>query len=382
MTSVEVVSEPLTYERHGPHSYFQDMYRAQEDPRAFDRLSRHSAEMRVVGEKREARARQALDAGDLEYRVSPDTTQGTGGYLTVPLWLDQLFATAPRPGRILAALIEAAFDLPDGVSSINVPILTAGTAVQPVLDDSAAPSADVTDAAGSSTVVTLTGQSDWPIQALEQSPAGAALDWVIFTDMAAAYDAQLETQLLTGLGAAAKQLVGVLNVAGTVGVTYTNASPTGALLYPYLGQATARVGNNRNLPPEAFLMRTARWAWLATSEDTQGLPFFLPTFFLGDDEDTPDALGGVVGIPVFCDDALPANLGAGGNQDVIVALRPSDMVIFEGTPQTTVMREVLSGSLGVRFQMHNRVAAITNRYPSGISPITGTGLVVQSGFSS
>lgn len=380
MTSVEVISEPLTYERRGPHSYFQDMHRAQEDPRAFDRLSRHAAEMNVVSENRDAKARRALDKGNLEYRVSPNTTPGTGGYATVPLWLNELFATAPRPGRVLSALIKAAFELPGGVSSVNIPILNTGTAVEADVDNSPVVEQDIVDTAGSSTVVTLTGQSDWPLQALEQSPAGAALDWVIFTDMTAGYDAQFETQLLTGLGSAFKQLVGILNVAGAVGVTYTDATPTGAKLYPYLGQAIARIGNNRNLPPLAFLMRTARWAWLSTSEDAQGLPFSLPTFFLGDDDSSPDPLGGVAGIPVFCDDALPANLG--GNQDAAVALRPSDMILFEGTPQTTVMREVLSGSLGVRFQLHNRVAAITNRFASGISPITGTGMVVQSGFNS
>jgi hypothetical protein len=44
------------------------------------------------------------------------------------------------------------------------------------------------------------------------------------------------------------------------------------------------------------------------------------------------------------------------------------------------MREPLSGSLGARIQMHTRVAAITNRYPSSIGTVTGTGLAVQSGW--
>lgn len=380
MTTIEVLWEPLTYRQDVRHSYFRDLALQANDLGAVDRLRRHGEEMAHLTQRRTQQSLQRMQDADLEYRVNPDTTAGTGGYLTVPLWINQMFATAPRPGRVLAALIKAAFELPAGVSSVNVPIITKGTVVAPAVDDGAVASQDITDAPGSSTVATLAGQADMPMQMLEQSPAGAHLDWVIFTDLAAGYDADLETQLLNGLGAASRQLLGALNVLNTVGVTYTDATPTGSLLYPSLGKAMARVGNNRSLPPECFLMRTARWGWIATSESTAGLPFNLPSFYMGDNDTTPDPLAGVGGLPVFADDALPATLGAGGNQDVIVALRPDDLILLEGIPETVVQQEVLSGTLGARFQMHNRVAAITNRYPSGISPITGTGMVVQPGF--
>lgn len=381
MTSIEVLSEPLTYRPDVRHSYFRDLAMRDRSPAAAERLTRHALEMTSLGEVRQQHAMQRMQSSDVEYRVSPDTTPGNGGNFTVPLWINQMFATAPRPGRVLASLIRAAFDLPDGVSSVNLPILTKGTIVAPAIDDSAVAEQDVTDAAGSSVVATLAGQSDWPIQMLEQSPAGAHLDFAVFSDLAAGYDADLENQLLNGLGAAAKQILGVTNVLNTVGVAYTDSSPSGAELYPMFGQAIARVGNNRNLAPECWLMRTARWGWIATTESTAGLPYSLPSVYLGDDDETPDPISGLIGLPVFTDDALPANQGAAGNQDVIVALRPSDLILFEGTPQTAVQREVLSGTLSVRFQMHNKAAAITNRYPSGISPITGTGLIVQSGFN-
>jgi hypothetical protein len=35
---------------------------------------------------------------------------------------------------------------------------------------------------------------------------------------------------------------------------------------PALGQAAAAIGDNRYMPPEAWLMRTARWAWVASGD--------------------------------------------------------------------------------------------------------------------
>ena len=64
----------------------------------------------------------------------------------------------------------------------------------------------------------------------------------------------------------------------------------------------------------------------------------------------------------------------------MICLRPSDLVLLEGQPQTNVFREALSGTLGVRIQMHIRYAAVTSRYPTGISVVGGNGFAVQSGY--
>jgi HK97 family phage major capsid protein len=283
---------------------------------------------------------------------------------------------------VLSDLIPASFPLPKGVSSINLPIIkSTGAQVLPVANNQGQPDQDITDAAGASAVVTLSGQADVALQLLEQSPPGAHLDWALFQELTAAYDGDLEVQLINGSGSANNQLSGVLNVTSQVDVTFTNATPTGALLYPYLGQAVAQIGDGRLVPPECWLMRTARWAWITTAEDTAGLPFGLPSpFFMGNTADTPDPVGGLLGLPVFLDDAIPATFGAGGNQDQIACLRPSDLIFFEGSPQVSVNREPLSGNLGARLVYRNYVAAITNRFASGIAAIAGTGLVVQSGF--
>jgi hypothetical protein len=203
-----------------------------------------------------------------------------------------------------------------------------------------------------------------------------------------ATDADLETQLISGTGTG-PQLLGVTNVSGVNTVTFTSGSPTGALLYPFLGQAFAQVSNKRYAAPQCWLMRGSRWAWIKTSEGIDGLPFDIasPTY-LGSTDDTPDPIGGIVGVPVFLDEALPANLSGnpgsfttGGQEDCVIGLRPSDLVLLEGEPQTMVAREPLSGSMGARIETHTYAAAITNRKPASIAVVGGTGLAVQSGWS-
>jgi HK97 family phage major capsid protein len=374
--------DELVYSPMGRHSYYRDLL-AQETGRITsvggnDRLRRHREQMDQVREEREARAWQRMRAGGLEYRVEPNRTDGYGGYFSAPLWLNELFATANRVGRVLGGLMPR-FQLPAGVSSINVPVLNTGTAVQPAIDDAAVEKQNFTDSSATSSVVPLAGTADVALQLLEQSPPGAHLDWAIFMDLAEAYAASLELQLLTGGGTDA--LLGVTNVTGITAVSYTSASPTGSLMWTAMSKLAAQLGDARNRPPECWLMRTARWAYLQGSEDTGTRPFGLSTqFYLGNDDTTPDPVSGVMGWPVFLDDAIPATQGAAANQDQIVCLRPTDLILAEGEPQTVIAREPMSGTLGVRLMMHCNVAAITGRRAVGIGVLSGTGMVVQSGY--
>jgi hypothetical protein len=386
MTTVEVKSEPLTYERHNSGvSFFRDLLDAElkRDTASRDRLDHHRSEMDVISKEREKRARSAIQAGGFEYRVEPNTTPGTGGNFSPPLWLVELFATAKRPGRVLSDLIPASFDLPNGVSSINLPVLTTGTKVRHTVDAAAVAEQAIADSPGSSVVVTIAGQADVPLQMLEQSPAGASLDWALFTDMGEAADFDLEVQLLYGRGSAYKELVGLTNVPGIVSIAYTDPSPTASEMWPFFGQAAAQLADGRLAPPQIILMRHARWQWLSTAEDTAGRPFGLPTpWYFGSGPTTPDPSGGLNGLPVFDDEAISATLPqtAPAGEDQVIFARPSDLIIFEAPPVTSVFREPLSATLGARIQLHRRVASIQNRYGSGIATVGGSGFVVQSGY--
>lgn len=433
------------------YSYFQDLFRRNSDPAARSRLERHALES-------DNWRRQ-------EFRINPNTTTGTGGYFTPPKWLIEDAATFPRPKRVLANLVNH-FDLPPGCASVNIPVMTTGNAGQQQAPDEQAPSGDVTDASTSSNAVTIAGIGDVALQVLEMSPQGSGADHAWFKDLTEAYDLSLEQQLIFGQGGTGPQaqFLGLLNVPSRF-TAYTDGSPTGKAMYPFFGQVAAHIGNQRGMPPYAWLMRTARFGWLSTSEDGSTRPLEFPELM---GEDNALCPGAISGWPVWMADAIPQNLtwvsttvasgsnnvnlgtflsgstgtlnvastggfntqgslsvansagvvatvtytgtsggnaftgcvttaGSGSvvtggvvsqlqygtttNQDTVIACIPSDIYLFEGNAVSSIALEVLSGTLEARFIYRNYAAAITGRYAAGVSSLGGTGLVVQSGFT-
>jgi hypothetical protein len=267
-----------------------------------------------------------------------------------------------------------------GVSSVNIPIISNGTTDAQTEDISAVPDTDITDQAGSSLSVTFSGDADIALQDLELSPVGASIDMAIFLDLSESYGSNLEAAVLYGAGTAFQQLPGIAPNA-TTNVSYSDNSPTGSEMWPLLAEAAAQLADARDLPPEIWLMRSARWFWLQGQESTTGYPFGLSPMFLGkDDPLTPNPIGGLMGLPVFLDDSVSATLGpVSAPQDEIIAVRPSDLFLFETAPMTAVMQEPGSANLSVRIQMHGYAAAIT-RYTQGVATVTGTGMSIASGY--
>jgi hypothetical protein len=377
----EVFSGDLVYSPTSPNSYYRDLisqrFGLRGVPGATERLKKHAEQMEQVHKAWHDQALRRLWAGGVEYRVTPDRTDGYGGYFAPPLWLNQLFATANRAGRVLSGLMVR-FPLPKEVSELHLPLLSTGTKVEPAVDDATVVDRDIEDTEANSMVVPFTGQADVALQLLEQSPPGAHLDWAIFMDLAEAYDEDLEVELLEGIGGR-RGLLGVANIPGIIKVTATETS--GSKLWVAMSKLAAQASDARKRPPECWLMRSARWFYFEGSEDTAERPFGLSTnFYLGHDDATPDPISGMMGLPVFPDDAISTTLGAGKNQDLIVCARPRDSVVFEGEPQTDIFREPLSGAGGVRLQMHCNVAAITGRRPASIGTLTGAGLAIQAGW--
>jgi HK97 family phage major capsid protein len=389
----------FTYDARSPHSYFLDRIAFEKgDDGARARLERHAREMDGELERRQRKAdaelRAAMEPGGplegavFEERANPDRTQGQGGWFSPPIWLVDRFATQPRAKRVLAALTPN-LPLPQGVQQINIPRMTTGAVVGVDPDLGPTPGeSGITDTAVTSAVAPIVGSIDPAVPLIEQSPGGAHLDFVLFRDMREAYDAALEQQLVAGSGAN-YQLLGLLNVpAGANGanaITYTSGTPSGPAQFPLIGQMAAKIGDTRDMPPEAWLMRTARWAWLATAEDSATAPIVPPGFFPVSvappetPDDMPDPVAPLLGWPVFPDDAIPTNLGTGSNQDAIIACRPSDNLVLESDLRTTVAMEPLSGTLQARLQLRGYAAHLV-RQPTGIATLTGTGMVIASGF--
>lgn len=400
-SDLKVTREPLTYDRGNGKSYFMDLARAQlqGDSDASARLVRHGKELDVEMPAREARretrARGELAALDreerlrdtesvFEKRVNPNRTDGQGGYFVPPLWLIDEYIDLPRFGRAFASSVRG-MTLPAGTDSINVPKVATGTLTGVQTADAAAVvSQDMTDTFVTAPVRTIAGQQDVAIQLLDQSPA--SFDEIVFADLLADYNQKLDLQCLNGSGAAG-QMLGVLNVGGINAITYTDAAPTLPLMYPSLMKALSQVAKNRKMMPTAVFMTPSRWFWATAQLDSQNRPLILPetnnpfnpaALQTGGDVEGP--VGRLLNFPILADGNIPGNLGAGVNEERIIATRTSDLYLWEGSMRTRVLQEVLSGTLQVRFQIFNYTAFMPNRRPETISAISGTGVIAPVGY--
>ena len=349
----KALGEPPVYQfRSDKRSYIGDMLKmARGDSEAGERHERHERQM-------------------LEYRINPNVEKGTGLEFTVPLWMNEYFAIAPRPGRIIQRLAHE-FVLPPGCSSIAVPRLTKGTLVNDATPGYAVDNQDVETKEVKAQVLDYSGNSDWSIQSFEQSPQGAHLDWAMFTDMTDSLEASLEEDLISGRGESLNEALGLLNISGINAIANT-AAVTPTAQFPELAKAMGAVGRVRKRPPDAWLMTTARLAWLGMAAETEQRPLIL-TDNVG--EEWPVA--SMAGIGVYLDDAIP--ITTNGNQEAVFCVRSDDFMLWHSPVRTAVDLDVLSGSMGVRFQLWRSTASMLHRYPSGISAVTGSGMKAQQG---
>jgi hypothetical protein len=84
------------------------------------------------------------------------------------------------------------------------------------------------------------------------------------------------------------------------------------------------------------------------------------------------------GIPVVTTTGIPTNLGAGTNQDRIIAYSADTLRFMEGPLRTRVLTEVLSGNLTVRIQAYAFSAFASERMPASIAVVSGTGLTTPA----
>lgn len=346
----------------GP-SYFRDLFTASKgDLDSRDRLVRNTQ-----GETR------ALS-----------TTAGAGGQFAPPAWLVEDFVALARPGRVTADLVNG-MTLPAGISSVNLPTVSGGTAAGVQASQNAAvTSTDLTTSAVSSNITTIAGQQQVAMQLLEQS--GIPFDRVVLGDLARAYAVALDTQVLNGSGASG-QLAGILNASGTNAITYTDAAPAvvgSGKFYSQVLQALNAVATNRYLPATALVMHPRRWSWVLDALDTQNRPLVVPNgpafnqLGTGDGVQAQNAAGTLLGVPVYVDPNVPTNLGAGTNQDPVIAMRADDLWLWETALQSASFDATYANQMTILFRVHAYSAFIPNRYPKSISVINGTGLVAPT----
>lgn len=345
-----------TYRRGGEVSYFRDLVVAtrDRDPAACERLERHARENRALS-----------------------TVDGAGGFFVPPGWLLDVYGETARAGRPFAdACTRLALPRTD---SVSIPRLVTGTTVGVQTQGTAVSRTDPTDAAATSKVTTIAGEALINLQLLDQSPT--AMDEVVARDLAAAYATELDRQVIFGDGTG-QNLLGVLSVAGTNAVTYTDTTPTFSELYPKIAAAIEAVHEGVFLPPDAIWVHPRRWAWMLSAVDTQNRPLVVPDAAgpanaagTAGTVASQGRVGSVQGIPVHVDASIPTNRGAGVNEDVIVVARMSELFLLESDLRIRVLPEPYASSLQVLVQAYAYSAFVANRRPAAVSVISGTGLV-------
>ena len=372
--AVRVGGEPITYRREGDFSFIADVMATARgfSPDSAERLQHHDAEVRAVS------------------RV--DTT--SAGEFVPPLWLVDDFGPALRAGRSAANLVSQK-SLPPGTDSLNIPTLNAGTtaitttAIQ-TADNASLSSTDVVSNTISVPVRTIGGFEDVALQVIEQSPLAGGFDEMIFTDLLADYNKRLDLQVINGTGASG-QMLGILATTGINSVAYVQASPTVTTTYPVLVQQKSQVDKGRFLPATAMLMSPSRFNWHLAAVDSSGRPLVVPSGsgpynalgVLNPDVAEGGPAGWLAGLPVYLDANIPANLGAGTNEDRIIVARWEDSYLYEGIPKVSAHPDALANTLGMRLRFYNYVAFTAARAPVSICVATGSGMItttVLAGF--
>ena len=388
LNAKRVLSEPLVYQRHGEHSWARDLAFGSDESHeqyrdARERLERHGRQIDAL--PRETRTNP--DA-EMEMRLNPNTETGHGGEFAPPAWINKYFATARRADQVVQRLVAdlgQEFDMPQGVSSINLPRLTQGTLVNDQTPGGPTDEVEVETAAVKAQSQMYTGMSDWSIQTLEQSPSTASLDFVVFKDMSESLDAELELDFITGRGEAQWEALGMLNTTGIGLINY--ATLEAKTIFETIGKANAKVGIERKRPPTAVFMSTARLQYLATVPITSEQRPLLLTDNVGN----AFPMASMAGIPIYVNDAIPRTWKqlststpggwiVGGEEEPMISARVDGFMLWHSPLQTRVLKGVQSSSLGVRFQLWRTTASMLHRYPSAITAIIGSGTKVNAGW--
>jgi hypothetical protein len=317
-SGIRVTSEPETYRRDGNVSYFRDLYRAQVggNRESIERLTRNDRE---------------VQAG-LEQRALTTTDGGIGEFVP-PLWMVDDYVKLARAGRVCADQVTP-MTLPGGTDSINLPRLATGTATaEQTTQNTAVQNTDAT---------TNSVTARWrPSPASRSSPAAARpVADQHGRDPAGGPGRGLRHQGSTRSsqqqrGEQARPAQRDRHQRGHLHRRHAD----GGRAVPKVADGIQQIHTGRFMPADKIFMHPRRWAWFTARLDTAGRPLVVPVANMPQNAlanmgavESQGFVGTLQGLPVYIDPNIPINLGGGTNEDRIIILRSTDVILFEGTP--------------------------------------------------
>jgi HK97 family phage major capsid protein len=360
----KVTRENRTYTPESGLSFVKDAFAAKfsNDYAAQERLARHTREEEV--ERRSV---------------------GTGNFagLVIPQYLVDLAAPLARAGRPTADFATNKMALPAAGMTLNISRMTTGTstAVQAAEND-AISNTNADDTLLTVNVRTIAGQQDISKQAIER---GTGIDQFIIQDLIRGWHTTLDNQILNGTGSSG-EILGINDTPGINSVTYTDASPTVAELYPKLANAYQLVQTSVYQNPTHWIMHPRRLAFLLAATDSTGRPLVVPTVN-GPMNASATGAGqayygnsgySLMGLPIIADANVRTDYD--GNQDRIFCVNANELHLWEqpGSPFALNFDATGAGSLTIKSVVYGYSAFTAGRYPGAVSAISGTGLVAPT----
>lgn len=343
-----------TYRPDNGTSFFRDLYLAGKgDIQANQRLIQHDAETRDL-----------------------TTTATDGGGFVPPVYMGDLWAKVPRQGRPFADAITTLPLQAKGMTITLPRVTTAPATAFQTTENVAMNETELVEATLSIPVTTLGGIEDVSIQLLERSDP--PIDEVIWLSLRESYDTVLDASLLNGSGSGATNC-GVTQVSSINTTTYTDASPTAAETVPPIFEAISELYSTRFRPADLIVLHPRRAAWLAGTLSTSASLFQLGNLNFGAVGQSGDGfVNNFAGLKVVIDANVTTTNGASTNEDQIIVLHSPDLILWESGLRAEVFRETLSAEGTVRLRLYAYSAFASERYPSGISVVSGTGLVTPT----
>jgi hypothetical protein len=270
--------------------------------------------------------------------------------------------------------------LPDSGLVISISKVTTGSSTAVQTEGAAVSETNMDDTKLDVSVVTVAGQQNVSRQAIER---GTNIDSLVMADLVAAYHTNLDSLFVT---TSATSLTNVI----TQVVTYTDASPTVAELYPKLADAIQRIQTNFFAGPNFILMHPRRLAFILAALDDQKRPLAVPVPNFNGQPAIASGNGApvygnsgytIMGLPVITDANVITTNGAGANEDVIILGNTQEAHLFEqgsGEPMMLRFEQPKASELDVTMIVYGYSAFTANRYPNAFSLIGGTGLVTPT----